>query len=257
MTNRLEVSCLMLICFTFLPSEFCAGQSPAAEAIFARCSQAMGAPQSSLSVVAQGQVQDEGSTQAVNVRLKTRGIDDFRHERDAGGQPVISIISKGKGWHGLQGHQSMISPHATMFFLADHLPALACSTSPAQRGLQATYVGSEVINSTPVFHIKLNARSRGPGQRDDAAVNLISESHIFIDQQSYKVVKTTKFVFAPDAIQNRSLWETVYSDYRAVDGIQMPFHIETFVSGRKFSTVLFTSIQTGVAMTDGDFQEAK
>ena len=103
MTKRLPASFLMLICFMFLPSGFCAGQSPTAEAILARCSQAMGAPQPSLSVVAQGQVQDEGSTQAVNVRLKTRGIDDFRDERDAGGQPVISIISKVEGGMACKG----------------------------------------------------------------------------------------------------------------------------------------------------------
>ena len=165
--------------------------------------------------------------------------------------------SKGKGWHGPQGHQSATSSHATMYFFPDHLPALACSIPPAQRGLRVTYVGSEAINATPVFHLKLDALPRGKSQRDDAIASLLSEYHIFIDQQSYKVVKTARFVFAPDAIQNRSLWETVYSDYRSVDGVQMPFHMENFIAGRKFSTSVFTAIQTGVALPDSDFQEVK
>ena len=251
--NRL----LLLSCFTFLPCVFCGGQTPSPEVILARCSQAMGTPQQSLSVIAEGQVQDEGSGQAANVRIKTRGIDDFRHERDVSGQPVISIISQGKGWHGQQGHQSAMSHHATMFFLPDHVPALACSTPLARRGLRVTYVGSEEINATPVFHLKLDALPRGKSQSLDATLSLLSEYHIFIDQQSYKVVKTAKFVFAPDAIQNRSLWETVYSDYRSVDGVQMPFHMENFIAGRKFSTSVFTTIQTGMALPDSDFQEVK
>ena len=251
--NRL----LLLSCFAFLPSGFCAGQAPTPEVILARCSQAMGAPQPSLSVVAEGQVLDEGSEQAVNVRIKTRGIDDFRHERDVSGQPVISIVSRGKGWHGHQGQQSAMSPHATMNFLPDHVPALACSIPPARRGLRVTYVGREEINATPVFHLKLDALPRGKNQGLDAILSLLSEYHIFIDQQSYKVVKTAKFVFAPDAIQNRSLWETIYSDYRSVDGVQMPFRMENFIAGRKFSTSVFTNIQTGIALPDSDFQEAK
>jgi hypothetical protein len=231
--------------------------APNPDVILARCSQAMGAPEASLSVIAEGQVQDEGSDHSDNVRIKTRGISDFRHERDVNGQAVVSIVSKGKGWHGTQEHQTAMSPHATMNFLPDHIPALACSTPPAQRGLRVTYVGSEEINATPVFHLKLDISPGGKNKRVDAIASLVSEYHIFIDQQSYRVVKTSKFVFAPDALQNRSLWETTYSDYRSVNGVQMPFHIENFIASRKFSASVFTTIQTGVALPDSDFQEVK
>ena len=73
--------------------------------------------------------------------------------------------------------------------------------------------------------------------------SLISEYHLWIDQQSFVVLKTATYLFSPNAIENRSLWETFYSEYRTVNGILMPFHLDNFLSGQSFSTTTFSSIR--------------
>src|SRR5262249_39421944 len=155
----------------------------------------------------------------------------------------LSIISQGRGWHHGLDQKSAMSRHTTAYFTPDHLPALVCGITPNSRGMRVTYIGNEIMGTSQVFHLKLEAPPRGKNSHEDAIEALISEHHVFIDQQSFRVLKTSKFVFAPDAVQNRSLWETLYFDYRSVNGVLMPFRIENFVSGQRFSTTVFTSLQ--------------
>src|SRR5215831_3223550 len=60
-----------------------------AQAILDRCAQAMGSPQHSLSVLAEGESQTAGSASTTPIRIKTRGTEDFRLERDIAGQTEV------------------------------------------------------------------------------------------------------------------------------------------------------------------------
>lgn len=247
----------VLICMAFSPDAFGAeSKALTPEMILNHCAQAMGSPQQALPVLAEGEVHEANSGSVTPIRIKTRGAEDFLFER-GGPEAETFVISNGKGWHHRAEQKSPMSRHTTAYFRPDHLPALVCGTNPASQGMRTTYVGDEVVGIVPVFHLKLDASPRGKNAHADAIESLISEYHVFIDQQSFRVLKTSKFVFAPDAVENRSVWETLYSDYRSINGLLMPFHIETFVSGRIFSTTVFTNIQTNVALSNQEFQEGK
>jgi hypothetical protein len=248
---------LLLFCVCFSRYAFSGSQAPSPEAILGRCAQAMGSSQQHLPVIADGGLQEGGFETAIPVRVKTRGLEDFRAERGAAGETETSIISRGRGWHRGQAKNLTVPRHTTAYFKPDHLPALVCSADHASQGMRVIYAGEDTVGDRPVFHIKLDALPRGKNTQADLVESLISEYHIFIDQQSFTVLKTSKFIFSPDTIDNHSLWETLYSDYRRVNGVLMPFRIENLVSGRKFGTTVFTKITTDVALSDQEFAEAK
>jgi hypothetical protein len=232
-------------------------QTQDAQLLLERCAQAMGSPKAGLEVIAEGQTQNANSDSVSSVLIKTRGLEQFRLELGSAEQAEVFIVNKGRGWHQMQGRTLPMSRHTTAYFKADHLPALICGAGRLPQGMRFTYAGTEVVASRPVFHIKLDAIPQRKNEQADAIESLISEYHVFIDQDSFIVLKTSRYVFSPDAVENHSLWETLYSDYRAVDGAMMPFRIDNLVSGHQFSTTVFSKITTGVSLSDQEFQEAK
>jgi hypothetical protein len=235
----------------------CIAQIRDPQVILESCAQAMGTRQQHhLQVIAQG-IQSTNNDATIRVQIKSRGLEDVRMEREGPDQTEVAIISKGMGSNLGQSQRGSISRHTAAYFKADHLAALVCNINSSSIGMRLVYVGDEMVSSIPVFHLKLDAVPKGKSAHADAIESLISEYHLFIDQQTFRIVKTAKFVFSPNSVENRSLWETFYSDYRSINGVLMPFRIENFVSGHQFSTTVFTNIITDVLLSDQEFEEAK
>jgi hypothetical protein len=236
-------------------SPICIAQAHDPEAILRACGNAMGGGNQQVDFTAEGSLQMANAETAEHVLIKTRGLESFRMERGESGQPEVSIISRGRGARHGAAPKTAMSRQDTAYFKADHLPALMCAISPVKDGMQLSYVGEDIVGGRPTFHLKLNAIPKRRNAHADLIESLISEFHLFIDQQSFVVLKSAKYVFSPTAIENRSWWETLYSDYRPVNGVQMPFRLEILVAGQPFSTTTFSTI-TSVTLLDQDFEEA-
>jgi hypothetical protein len=246
---------VMLVSALVFSSLLCVAQAPDPQFILRSCAKAMGGQQP-IDLIAEGSLQMANEDKTEHILIKTRGLESFRLERGEPGQAEVSIISHGKGSrHGGLTKPAM-SRQDTAYFKADHLPAFMCSINPARDGMQVSYVGEELLNGRSAFHLKLNAIPKGRSPHADRIESLISELHLFIDQQSFVVLKSAKYVFSPNAIENHSWWENLYSDYRDVNGILMPFRLETFVAGQPFSTTTLSTI-TNVALSNQDFEETK
>ena len=89
------------------------------------------------------------------------------------------------------------------------------------------------------------------GQGVEAA---LSEYHVYVDKQSLVVLKTSSFVFSPTNLQNRSIWEAYYSDYRSVRGMLVPFHVENYLDGQKIQDMVFSDVQVGMPLSNAEFQ---
>jgi hypothetical protein len=235
-------------------------QAPMPEVILSRCAQAMGAPHAGFDLVAEGETREAGSDSVEQIRIRSHGIESFRFERGGSGTADVAIVSRGHGWHLRQGQKTEAPHHTTAYFKADHLPGLTCGAFSAGQmpGMRATYLGEETTGSRPTFHVKLSAAPKGKNPRRDALESVMSEYHLWIDQQSFVVLKTATYFFSPNAIENRSLWETYYSEYRTVNGILMPFHLDHFLAGQSFSTTTFSSIRIDdTPLSKQDLDEAR
>lgn len=180
--------------------------------------------------------------------IKTSGTEFLRNEV---GTDFVFIRngSSGKTRYGGKDHE--LAPHILAYKRPENLPALLILSEIESPSLNCVLLGSEMVNGAPTSHIRLSVAP--PDPRDAAAEDLISETHVWIDQQGL-VVKARVFNFSPQVLENRSPVDLYYSDYRLVDGFLVPFHIVREVDRQKDADITFTSIILNASLSPADFQ---
>lgn len=141
----------------------------------------------------------------------------------------------------------------TKYTRQEYFPALLCALESERPATDVIYVGLEKLGENSVHHIHVSTGASGKSKFADAAERIISDFHLYVDAQTFMVVKTARYVFSPQAIENHSLYETYYTDYKKVDGIWMPFTITHFLSGQKMDDITFDRIQLNTAIDDTEF----
>jgi hypothetical protein len=183
----------------------------------------------------------------VPLTMKTHGTNYIRNE--VGDFVFIRSGSTGKTHYAGKDH--FVAYHSIAYKRAEHLPSLLLLSEIASPDLQCAMVGQEEVNGIPASHIRL---SMVPADSSDMqAEDLISETHVWIDQQGL-VVKARVFIFSPQVLQNRSPVDLYYSDYRLVDGFLVPFHISREIAQHKDSEITFSSINVKARLSEADFQ---
>jgi hypothetical protein len=114
--------------------------------------------------------------------------------------------------------------------------------------MTAAYLGAEDVGGRATFHVLLQSGS------EDKARQLLSEFHLYIDQQTGTILKTRSYVFHPEAIENHSTWEVFYSDYRRAGTALVPYQIERFIDGQRHSNITLSAFRTDVAISDTEFE---
>ena len=111
---------------------------------------------------------------------------------------------------------------------AEHLPALSLMADYLNPNLQIQYAGLEDIDGNPTHHLRLSVipTDKTPPELAD----LMSEFHVWIDQNRLLALKTRHFDFSPEAIQNRTPVDIVYSTHRT--GTALPFPITLHVTSQ-------------------------
>ena len=205
------------------PSPPQGAHDPRAVAILARCAAAMGTHQLQDSYVAGTITPADPREPASTVVSSTKGLELVRHDvSDANGTRTM-VVRFGKGHSVQAGTVRPLARSLAAYYIPEHVPALACSVVDLRPVMNLRYVGQEAVGPRTAHHLVLEMRSRNPRLAD--IVQLLSEYHVYIDTETFVVLKTTHFVFSPDNVENRSRWSAYYSDYRTVNGVLMPFHI--------------------------------
>jgi len=189
-----------------------------------------------------------------NVIIKTKGGFLLREDLSAGAYQETNIVNSGAGRRITKDGIAHAPGWTTAYFRPDHIPALACALDLTRPNMGVSYLGIEPLGQSYGHHIVFSAAPSGKSEDLEKAEDLISRFHVYLDSQSFVVLKTARFVFSPDAIENRSLWETTYGDYRNAGGVLMPFHLENYLSGQKLWDIVFTSIQKDPGISEADFQ---
>ena len=77
---------------------------------------------------------------------------------------------------------------------------------------------------------------------------------IFISEETHYIVKMSFRETEQGVVVNK---ETLLDDYRDVDGVQVPHHIQQNVEGELFTETRISSVTLNAALDDSLFQEPK
>lgn len=220
------------------------------------CEQTMSGQGADRSFYAEGEIALAGdSSPSQHIVWKTKGRDLFRQEVTQGEDTTVSIVNRGHGSRNRKSHRTNLPEHATAYFRPEYIPALSCTIDHGRAGMVAEYIGQEVIAGETADHIRFTMAPNGKDRNVDEMEKIISEYHVFISTVNHRVLATRSWIFSPEAVQNHSSWETFFTDYRDVNGVLMPFHIENRLNGQKVRDIVLSAVREDASISDGDFQE--
>jgi hypothetical protein len=202
--------------------------------------------------LAQGNATFVNGTQAT-IKFESKGATKSRHELAFPNQLVEYVMNGGEGYSVKDGKKTNLPLWVTQYHYPEHIPAISQMADFASANMAVSYVGLESVQGASAHHIRFILTPVGDGTPANIAA-LISEFHVFVDAQTYLVTKTENYIFSPDAIENRSLVEMYYSDYRSVNGLMVPYRISRYISGGKTCDIVFSSVEMNVGIPDSDFQ---
>ncbi len=258
----MKLNFISLVCVLMLPGAILAQQQasalrdPKAISLLQQCSAAMGSPAVDSTVISSGTVVPAHPTDsATPLVLKSKGGSSTRWEltRPTGQETAVLYEGHGKTRH--NAGETSLPTWQTRYARQEHFPALLCLLEAQRPNMDVSYVGLEDVGGTSAHHIRVSAGAPGKTKAADSAERIISDFHIFLDARSFTVVKTMRYIFSPEAIENRSVFETYYTNYKLVAGILMPFTITNYLGGQKVQDVTFDKIQLNSAIQDSEFSQ--
>jgi hypothetical protein len=156
---------------------------------------------------------------------------------------------------------SWSGPDAVAHRIADHNlllidPAWFFPPFPVSRGLAtgctATYVGQETRNGKSVQHIAIAQASGVQFPTGAPLLAHLSQMDFFLDATTLVPAAAT-FNIHPDNDAGLDIpIEVQFSDYRNVNGMQIPFHVQKFLNNGLILDLQFSSaaINTGLSATE-------
>jgi hypothetical protein len=160
---------------------------------------------------------------------------------DASGAPQGSFILP-------NGTNYAMAPHNCLTDAAWFFPTLSISSQASNPNVVVTYVGLETRGAATVQHIRFAAQSPSLSTTGNSLLSQLSTTDFYLDSSSLLPI-AVMFNTHPegDAGTNIAV-EVDFSNYTAVNGVQIPFRIQKLVNGSLFLdlSVVSASVNSGL-----------
>lgn len=141
-----------------------------------------------------------------------------------------SVTPPAGSWSGPDGVSHAISFHNLLTGPAWFFPAFTIAQGLSASGYVATYVGPETHNGQAVQHVSLLQPSLLPATPGGISSEHLTQVDLYLDSTTL-LPTAIDFKIHPD---NNALLdipiEIRFSDYRALNGAQVPFHIQKYLN---------------------------
>ncbi len=249
------VSCLFVFCTFFNPQAIAQIQDvpqpakdPAAIALVQRSLAAMNTSAGALQdSVSRGTLKYHG--QQYPITFKTKGTTLIRVEVQKNNGTNIRIVNNGAGvFKPAAGPIRHLVAANTLAERVSHIPALSilAESQNANVGVQLKDVSA--TTGIGIVRLSLQINDRELKRLPDAG-----QCEFSIDSATGLVNKISFTNFSESDSPATANLEIVYSDYRVVSGIAVPFHQITYIDGVLDSEVLLDSVRFNVGVADTEF----
>lgn len=163
----------------------------------------------------------------------------------------ISAAQPVGAWSGPDGVRHGISRHNLLIDDAWFVPVLTIGRLLAPGNYQVSYLGQETHNGQNVVHLAAVQPSSDDRPTIAALEQHLSQMDAFLDPSTQLPV-ALEFNAHPDqnAVVDIAV-EIRFSDYRSVQGVQIPFHVQKYLNGALALDMQFdnSNINSGIAAT--------
>jgi len=196
--------------------------------------------------------------------LKALGTLDSRMDLSlsSGTRSEIRNASSGTpqgSWLAPNGSVSNMAMHNCFTDAAWFFPALTVLSQTSNPNLSITYIGLEAKNGVSVQHLRFasvgavqptaRAGLRGPV----ASLATLSSTDVYLDSSSLLPVALAFSTHPDNDVLTNIPVEVDFSNYQAVNGVQIPFHIQKFLNGSLFLDLTIQAATLNSGLTDSVF----
>ncbi len=146
-------------------------------------------------------------------------------------------------WTGLDGVQHPMAQHNCWTDAVWFFPALSLLADYADPNLVFTDLGQEQYQGGSVEHIQIYRTAQGLGQDDLHLLARMSTVDYYLDSQTALPVATAFLSHADGDLTLDIPVMIVFTGYRPVNGIQVPFQLIRSVNGTRMLQISITSAQ--------------
>jgi hypothetical protein len=165
-----------------------------------------------------------------------------------------SVNGQSGQWTGPDGKAHAMSPDNLMTDSSWFFPSLTLSRWLSTPGYAISFVGQESRDGEAVEHVTVSLVASAIPAEISAMFRHLSQMEIYLDSASGLPVTLT-FNTHPD---NNALLdipvEIRLSDYRAVNGTQVPFHVEKYLNNTLILDLHFEAVTLNTGLSVGDFR---
>jgi hypothetical protein len=185
--------------------------------------------------------------------LKTGGPGQLRIDLTRNGETDSCVVSGGTGARRLAtGETKPINPAMLASTRVDHLPLLYLLPALSDTSVAIGLIGTETLDNSPAWHLELR-QEFSPDLDPGGTLADLSKSEVLIDQAS-GLVKMVRYTLpAVENLRNHQVVELRYSDYRVVNGIAVPNHIEKYIQGKVIATIDIKTFSVNTALSTSEF----
>jgi hypothetical protein len=153
---------------------------------------------------------------------------------------VHRIAALAGSWSDSDGVSHQLPFHNVLTEPAWFFPSFAIGRGLSASGHLAAYIGQETKDSQTVEHLSISQQSADSGNVP-ALVQRLSQTDLYLDSTTLLPVALT-FNIHPDnnAVLDVPI-EIRFSDYRSINGIQVPFHVQKFLNNSLILDLQFST----------------
>jgi hypothetical protein len=152
-------------------------------------------------------------------------------------------------WSGPDGVAHPIANHNLMTDSSWFFPTFTVRRLVAPSNYVLSYVGHETRNGQAVEHVMAYQPSSGPPSAGVPSFSHLTQMDLFLDSDTLLPAALT-FNAHPDNNMGLDIpLKILFSDYRAVSGAQIPFHVQKFLNNSLFLDLQFqsTTLNSGLS----------
>ena len=160
-----------------------------------------------------------------------------------------SVSPAAGSWSGPDGVTHFISNHNLLTGPAWFFPVFPIVRALSQSGYVATYVGHEMHNGQAVEHVAVS-QTFPPGI---PSLQHLTQIDFFLDASTHLPAALT-FNVHPDNDMGLDIpIEIRFSDYRGVNGVQVPFRVQKYLNNGLVLDLQFQSVVFNTGLTSSSF----
>lgn len=221
-----------------------------------QCTEAMGKPAPSFSLVIDGTVSDVNSQSQAARPLHVESVGKYRErwtETFSDGAHVATVLEK-VGHITVAGKARTLPLSETIVRLPEQIPVYACELGKLRRLMDVRYEGVEEHAGMSVDHIHIGFLDPSRTDRAHFLNAAVADLHVYLDRKTHFAVAVRRNIFSSQSYENHLPYELRYSQFQPVAGVQIPTHIDRLIDGRPFTTISITNAASGAIFNDTNFR---